>query len=269
MINPIDHVMTRITYTIPMELMTLAFAKYLKIQNRGVSVPQLIETHVIRGRVLKDCNLMGGNYKDIILRYDYMEKVLPVYAGYGLDINYSLYRIPAEERENLPISEVIHLTYPGPAVAGMPPAQMNFGATVGTLAAAALDSQTFGTSIVRPIPELLSGDLVRLVPAQYNGNEWVLKCRLAYDDQFTSLNSSAIEVLAELCLAAMKHYIYVNLSIAIDRSVVEMGFDIGRIREFVDEYKEAEQRYKELLKDFSGTATLSVSGVRNLLQYIL
>lgn len=264
-----DIVLTRIMYTIPVDLLKLAFFQYMKMGNRGMNIESLIETHIIKGRVLKDCNLMGGRVKSIILRYDYMETVVPIYAGYGMDINYTLYRIPAFERDNVPIIEVSNLTYPGPAVAGMPPAQLNFGATVGSLAAGVLDSHTLSTAVVRPIPELLCGDLVRLIPAQYNGNEWVLNCRLAYDDQFTNLNSSAIDTLAELCVCAMKQYCYVKLAINIDRSIVEMGYDIGRIREFVDEYKEAEPRYKELLKDFSGAATLDVNRIRTLLQYAL
>ena len=225
-----------------------------------ISLNDLIMQKVLRGRIAVDCNLFGGKIKQIVLTQSMMEEVQYSIAENAINAGrYCLYRIPAEERENVAISEVNGITYPG----NLGGSHLNMagyggGATIPILAAGVLDSQTYASSPPRPLPELISGDLVRLNPPQYSHIDWVLSARLCYDENFTNMNSSALDSFADLVVCAVKAYIYNKLVISIDRGWVEGGSEIGTIKQIVDTYSEMNERYKELLTSFAGGATLDV-----------
>jgi len=254
MVNAIDLALTEVHFQIPYKLLQLAFMRNTKQFN--LSMDEEIMAQVISPRVIKHCNLVGGKYKEIILRTEFWEPIQLEKAALVSNIGqYSVYRIPPEEREGLPLIDVTEVEWPGVQNGyGLPYSGYYSGNSVANAARKMLDSQTFRSTPPKPTVEVLSGDLIRLNPSQHNHMQWVLTCRLAYDDNFMNMEPSAAKVFAELCVEAVKSYIYNTIVIAMDQAYIEAGAELGVVKSTIEEYKESEARFKELLEKFAGMA---------------
>lgn len=268
--NAIDIALTRLKTRIPAEILDLAFSKR-EVWEANFSIEQMIINKVIRGVVLKDANIFGGKHKEIVLRPEYQEKLQrTIDDGYMNTGQFSLYRIPPEAREGLQIIEVNNLTYRG-NYAGYIPNAVGFsgGVNLNTLGLGVIDSHTFASSPPRPNVEVLSGDLVRLSPSQHASVVWVLQCRIAYDQDFTNLNSSALDTFADVCVAAVKMTVYNTLIIPMDKNITLSGQVLGEFKRIIDTYAEADQRYAELIDKLAGAMVLDPSRMQRLLPYLL
>ena len=268
--NAIDLALTTITNEIPPDVLAYAFSTREE-EEKTWSVQQMVLDKVIQDRVLKDMNVHGGKLKHIVLLPKYREKLrMDVQDAYMHTGPFSLYRIPPEEREGLPLVEVHGLTYRG-NYAGYVPNMNGWagGVNLNTLGQAVLDSHTFASSPPKPNVELLSGDLVKLWPAQHSIIVWVMSCRIAYDKDFTNLNTSALETFEELCLEATKAYIYNQTIIALDRGYVESGYEIGEMKRTIDTYADSRQRYRELREQMVGAMGLDMPKMFELLPFLI
>lgn len=265
--NALNLALGRIHQLIPVEILEYAFSN----RPAGVSIDEQILTHIIRGQVLKDANIYGGRSKQIVLRPEYREELTrnidDAYMNTGM---HSLYRIPPEARDNVAISEVETITFRG-NYAGYVPNTNGWagGVNLNTLGQAVLESHTFAASPPRPTVELLSGDLVKLTPSQHSQQIWVVTCRLCYDEDFTNLNTSSLDTFADLCVAAVKLYIYTRTIVQLDRSTVEAGYEIGTFKDIISGYSDAEERYKELRAELAGAMILSPDRLRTILPFII
>ena len=257
MISAIDYAIKEIRNQIPERMLTLAFQSNLPYYQQ-TTLEEMILNKVIRTRVYDDCNLVGGKYKEIILKPEYMEKFDRDSSTLVSNIGpCSIYRIPPEARENLPISGVIELQWPGCQNGyGIPYTGYYSGNNIRTAAQKMLDAQTLRSTPPKPTVEVLSGDLVRLNPSQHNTQNWVLLVRLQFDPNMTNLNASAIKIYGQLCVAATKAYIHNKLVIETDQAFIEAGAELGRVKEYIDKYEEAEERYQELVDKFHGVAKM-------------
>ena len=241
--NAIDLALTTITNEIPPDVLIYAFSQRTA-EEATWSVQQMVLDKVIQDRVLKDLNVHGGKLKHIVLLPKYREHLrMDVHDAYMHTGPFSLYRIPPEEREGLP--------------------------NLNTLGQAVLDSHTFASSPPKPNVELLSGDLVKLWPAQHSIIIWVMSCSIAYDKDFTNLNNSSLETFEELCLEATKAWIYNQTIITLDRGYVEAGYEIGELKRTIDTYSDSRQRYRELRDQMAGAMGLDPVRTYELLGYIL
>ena len=275
MTNALEVTMVRIMYSIPKDILRLAFYRRRDqdkfIPAELVTLDDLILTKVIRGRVLVDLNLMGGKPKQIVLQQAWREKIKYGPGDYDMNIGpFSLYRIPPEERDNVPIVEVTGIAYPG----NLGGSSLNItgyggGTTLGVIANAVLDSITYASSPSRPNPELLAGDLVKLYPSQHAHVNYVLNCRLCYDEHLTNLNTSAIDTFADLCVCAVKAYCYNELVIDIDRAYVEGGAEVATIGRIVESYADENTKYKELKDLMHGAAFLDPQTLEAFYRYAL
>ena len=79
MTNALEVTMVRIMYSIPKDILRLAFYRRRDqdkfIPAELVTLDDLILTKVIRGRVLVDLNLMGGKPKQIVLQQAWREEI--------------------------------------------------------------------------------------------------------------------------------------------------------------------------------------------------
>ena len=268
--NAIDLALNTITHEIPPDVLKYAFANR-EPEERTWSVQQMVLDKVIQDRVLKDMNIHGGKIKRIVLLPQYKEEMkYDIHDGYMHTGPFSLFRIPPDEREGLPIVEVHGLTYRGNYAGYVPNANgWAGGVNLNTLGQAVLDSHTFASSPPKPNVELLSGDLVRLMPSQHSQIMWVMSCRLAYDKEFTNLNTSALETFQDLCLEATKSWIYNNTIIALDKGYVESGYEIGEMKRTIDTYADSKQRYRELRTEMAGAMNLDPGKMFELLSYII
>ena len=70
--SALEIALVKIHSTIPPEILEYAFANR-ELRNEVVSMDEMILQKVIRYRVIKDMNVDGGKFKEILLRRQYME----------------------------------------------------------------------------------------------------------------------------------------------------------------------------------------------------
>ena len=267
--NAMEQALIRINSTIPKEIIQYAF-QARDPWERSLTVEQLIIKRVIHYRVLANINVFGGKATEIVLQPEYLESIqMTKDDAVSRTGPFSLYRIPPEVRENSPIVEVHSLNYSGNYSSFMPNQVWRGASSAPAAAEAVLDSHTFASSPPKPQVQLLSGDLVKLTPSQHATVCWVMYCRIAYDPEFTNLNTSALETFSKVCEHAVKAYIYNEKVIEINRAFLEHGVDLGVFKEIIDRYAESEERYNELISEMNGAVILDPARMGNLLQYML
>ena len=270
MTNALEIALVKIHSSIPPEILEYAFANR-ELRNEVVSIDDMILQKVIRYRVLKDMNTEGGKFKEILLRHEYME---PLQRNYDDNMmhtgRWSVYRIPPVIREGRPIVEVMSLKFRG-AYAGNQPYSNGYtdGANITTLAQGVLDAHTFQTAPPIPNVELLSGDLVRLYPSQHHGTLWAMNCRLAYDEFLTNLNTSAIQPFADLCVLAVKAYIFNTTTVPLDKAYIMNGYQVGQFKTIIDSYADANEKYDEAYNKLAGAMFLDPQRIQAFLPYIV
>lgn len=264
--DPIRHAIEHIFYHIPKEILIETFIPK-HVQNPN-AIDFYIERNVIT-KVLNDCNLGAGKIKKIVLTTDYLEDTtIPMPYSILSAATIGVYRIPPEMREYRDISSVIEIGYPYSA-AGFTnlnyPAVRSDGQTAMGKGRDMLSSHSWANTNNPPRPILLSGDLIRLDPPQFNHIDYLLTCILKFDKNFTNLNVNAIMPLSELILCATKIFIFNHLVLKIDQARISGGQELGRFREIVDEYANEHERYPELLLAFRGGDTLDTEKLGELI----
>jgi hypothetical protein len=242
-----------------------------KFQNRTTLDFQII-SNVIEDIVIVDCNIDSGRIKYIPLLSQYAEMPEPE-AGFATTIvgQFGIYRIPSEARENVNISKVIGIHYPIRGFTGTNP-HGTFKcpwSTVNALGDELIRSHTMSNTPPMPIPELLQGNLIRLIPDQFAHMDWILSVKLMYDNDMTNLTSSALRRFARMCLYATQMYIYTNLIIKVDKAYIEGGQELGSFKELIDEYKDAEEKYEEERLRFKGINFLDTKTKMTILEAMM
>lgn len=267
--NTMRMVLSNIHNSIPEEILNIAFNP----TNNAVSVDQTIITKVIKNRVLMECNLMAGVTKHILLTYAMIEPMHRTSQENRTFVgNFSVYRVPEYDRDFRPIVSVSAVNYPNytdglPYVYSRP----GLGANAYKLGRAVLESHTMTSGLVVPTGKVLpgGGDLIQLTPAQHTNVDWLVTCRLAYDENFTDLNHSAVFALMDLTLSATKAYIYNRMAIVIDQARIIHGAEQGVIRDIISKYDSEEEKYKELLSEFSGGTLLSPERQQAMIRHMM
>lgn len=273
--NTMRMVLSNIHNNIPEPILNIAFNP----MNSPISIDQLIHEKVIKNRVTMECNLVGGERKSIILSNSMRESSYwngqedMVWTGQENMVmagTHSLYRIPPEVRDHRAIVSVINVDYPNYGHAYPHDyVRPGFGATASRLARAALESHTMSSGMSTPRVELKGPDLIQLFPAQYGDVNWVLSCNLGYDEYFTNLNPQAVLPFMDLTLSATKSYIYNRMAVVIDQARIIHGSEQGVIRDIITKYEGEEERYKELLNEFTGGVTLDPVRMERIIRMIL
>ena len=266
--NAIDVALKRIMHQIPPEILNLAFASGNPMYG-GSSIHASIISNVIKGRVLSDCNLVGGRTISITLDSSWVEPTVrndsEYYAGVGTN---SIYRIPAHARDNADIVQVHHVGQPMPFNGGMQIQDARSASICGYLndLKSTWNGGGMGGS---PIPEVLQGDLIRLHPGHMSHIPWVLVCRIAYDGDFNNLNIGAINKLGNLAVIATKMYVHTTTIVKLDRGYISGGAEIGIIREIISGWGDLEELYQEHLLKFTGSNALDIQRVAPLLKNMI
>jgi hypothetical protein len=70
---------------------------------------------------------------------------------------------------------------------------------------------------------------------------------VSHEANFNNLDPMYYAEFAELVFRAVKAYIYNNLIIDLDEGQIRAGASLGRIREIIDSYADADQMYMDYL----------------------
>jgi hypothetical protein len=82
-------------------------------------------------------------------------------------------------------------------------------------------------------------------------HSWLV-CLVANSGEMENIQPAYYGIVAELSVLACKAFIYTKLRVGIDQGQLMAGQDLGVIKEVVSEYADANQTYRELLKEKGG-----------------
>jgi hypothetical protein len=237
----IQKAIQEVKYAIPVEILNEVFLK--KEFGRTplpVSLDTMIREKVVEPRVMADCNLLGGTQVELPL------------GGVNPDVidrTKIVYRIPKSLTQNRTISRVLSITM-GPAsmmnssYMGVEGYSQILDAAQGMMASQA-GIPIVSTAYIRLIAEntVLVSDYLSLPRASY------LRCYLENDDEYSQLNSMTYPHFCELVELAVKAYIFTNAIIPIGQAQLSGGMELGRFREIIDGYSDANQMYRDFIRE--------------------
>ena len=250
--NPVTVAIQRVKYEIPRDLLNQAFQarRYDPLRRErysdnttAVSLDELIRIAVIEGRVSIDLNLLSGS-----------EVLLPLILAEAelIDRYNAVYRFSKTATAGRTITNVYEVTY-GYAQNSSVGNYGGYGAynsrssqllSVGKdILKSAAGSAPTSTAYVQIIAHntVLINDIN---PIHAYG---ALRCMISNDPNFSNLRPAYYRDFGELVVLATKAYVYNQLVIDLDEGQLRGGLPLGRIREIVDQYADANQMYNELV----------------------
>lgn len=210
------------------------------------SIDELIMEQVIRPRVLVDCNLTGG--QTVIIQLD---GIMPDYV----DNFESVYHVPKRLTMGRSIQSVLSIGY-------MPYANAfnSIGVGYGNISPGSINELT---NVGNRVGDSMSG-----VPPVANAQAWLiaentillrdqfkvtsayyLRCILENDENLNNISPRSWLTFSELCVWAVKSYIYNTALVLLDRGYLEGGQELGSIKSYIETLADAEENYRTFLRE--------------------
>lgn len=238
--NPITKALQDLRYAIPKEILEKTFiSKQYGTFNSPVSLDARIREEVIEKRVLVDCNLVGGTQISIPL--DGLPREQVDYFTY-------VYRIPKNRTQGRSIVRTISVSFGQGNIVG----HTNLGFQGSN---PMLDAMNQVMTSHQPIPQvstayatLVGENTVAIVDSIALPSNIFLRCWIENDENINHLSTTSYDNFSKLVELAVKSYIYINNQIPIDQNVIFAGHQLGRFKEIIDEYRDAEENYRDYLK---------------------
>lgn len=235
----IQKAIQEVKFAIPQEILNEVFLKReFGRTPLPVSLDTMIREKVIDARVMVDCNLLGGTQVELPLAGVTPELV---------DTYKTIYRIPMSLTQNRLISRVLSITISqstmmNSSYMGVEGYSQILEAAKGMMAAQA-GIPIVSTAYIRLIAEntVLVSDYMSLPRSAF------LRCFLENDSEYSQLNSMTYPHFSQLVELAVKAYIYNNAIIPMGMGQLVGGMELGRFREIIDSYSDANQMYKEYI----------------------
>lgn len=241
--TPITKLLSEARFRIPLEILNEVFLpKQTYWRGPTPSLDEMIKSKVITPRLLVDVNMVGGIQTMVSL------EGLPSQEA---DQFMSVYHIPKDRTQGKTISSVLSVSYLTPAMISRMPALSNFASCSVTptlmAAQAMIDSVT-------PIPvsssarvELVGENTIVIRDLMPILGSTFIRCILDADENMSNLRRAAYPVFCRLGVMAIKSYIYNNHTVSMDQGQIQFGSTIGRFKEIIDSYADAEEMYQEYL----------------------
>jgi hypothetical protein len=248
--DPVTTAINNIKFEVPREILNQAFmpkrydpTRRVRYQDNvfAASIDELIRTIVVDGRVAIDVNLLSGTEMVLPLSHAERDHVDPwnVIYRFGTDVTggrriTAVYEVLYGVTQGLNGNNVSGLTMQRSS-AMLKVGRDILNASVGVNTASTSYCQLVGQNTV------LVNDVNQMIA--YGG----LRCRLSHELNFNDIKPVYYHAFGELVTLATKAYIYNTLVIDLDEGAIKGGASLGRIREIVDQYADANQMYKEYL----------------------
>lgn len=241
--NAVTYALKQCEWTIPSEILDLVFLSggLQQLTGYGISRSSRILETVIVPRVLTDCNLMGG--REVVIPLEKATRQI-------LDPMNSLFYIPKTLTQNSSISRALSVVYVNPNIGNN---MVVRGLTTGFSTSPLLDgansllNAAAGPVVLSTAHCYLTGsENTILITGQLQILPNIaLRCWLELDNNLSHLQPTSYDKFAQLVEYAVKAYIYNNRVIKMDQDQLMSGMTIGRFKEIVDSYSDAEQNYKD------------------------
>lgn len=246
-LNTLAKALDEIKFSIPSQVLQEAFREKRPYWKKApIGLDELIMTKVIRPRVLVDCNLVGGIMVNVPL-----EGLTPEFVD-----NFNLvYHIPKDRTDNRSIVSVTSVSYM-PYATAFNSAGLGYGAVaplsmneVNNTAQRIADS----VSGVPPISNhdvSVVGENTVLIKDQFRvTTAYVLRCILSNEENLNNISPRSYLAFAELCIHAVKAFIYNELYIRVGQAYLEGGQELGEMKSYIDSLSDANENYKTYLRE--------------------
>lgn len=240
--GPIARACAEMKFRIPPRILDIVFIKRNEhLRQAPMSLDEHILTQVIRPRVLMDCNLVGG--AEVLIRLDGFQTDRP--NDYT-----SVYRIPKEVTNGRTITSVLNITFADPTRIS------SYGVAAGCqntpllqMGQAAMDAMGAIPMTSTAYAQIIGENVIMVRDTIVLPANSFIRCLLSYDDELSHIQIRSYPAFVKLVELAVKAYIFNQSIIEMDMGELFGGHNLGRIKEIIDSYADAEQQYQEYLAE--------------------
>ncbi len=242
--NAIMNAIQDIKLTIPSQILDLVFGNREAFWKAAPeSVDSRILSMVIRPRVLKDLNLVGGAEMLVSLQG------VPCEIQPGNDYT-MVYRIPKSRTNGRTIMSALNVTFSNPgAISTVNPYVDASSSQLLNVASQLLDSMGTIPITSTAYVQLIGENVVMVRDTTMLPTNIYLRCVVANDENLNHLQHKSYRPFSQLCQHAVKAYIYNNHIIPMDMAELQGGQALGRIKEIIDSYSDQEELYQTFLTE--------------------
>lgn len=240
--NPVQKALSEIKYRIPPEVLHTVFVKRTeRWRDAPKSIDEQVMTLVIRPRVMVDANLVGG--REIWVLLDGCR------IG-GDDVYESVFRIPKNRTNGASIMSVLNVSFADPSrisaagIAANGQNNMMLQAGQAVMDAMGMIPQTSTARI-----ELIGENVVLVRDVMTMPANAYLRCLVGNDENLNNIQLRSYHHFSKLVEFAVKSYIYNTYIVQLDIGELRGGQTLGRIKEIIDGYADAEQNYQDYLRE--------------------
>ncbi len=245
--NIIIKALDTIRFNIPSELLKVAFLDNVRsFRNSPTNLNEAILTTILRPRVLIDANLVGG--EEVIVDLDGV-------PHRNID-NYSVvYEIPTQRINYRSLMNVLSVGYGQSTSTNYAPfvgADNNTCSGPNEVLKAATrvgDSLSSVPNVSTAKASIVGENTVVIYDQAGIAGFYVLRCLVANEENLNNISPRSFIPFSELCVHAVKSYIYNNLIVKLDNAYLSGGQELGAIRNLVESYSDAEENYMTYLSE--------------------
>ena len=240
--NMIEKALMDVRNRIPVEILELAFRR---IDYLGRPLPISIDTKVremvIDARVMVDCNIVGG--EQILIKLDEVvpQWVEPPYSA--------VYNISKSLTRGKTITTALSIGYGNMAAAGTAyQAQFNTSAMMDA-ANQVLQSHLSVPLVSTAAVELIGENVIYVRDTMSIPQTLWLRCVIQNDENLNNMGMRYALDFSKLVELATKAFIYNTLNIRVDLGQLHGGMNIGRVRDIIDTYADANEMYDTFIEE--------------------
>lgn len=258
MSSAVDHALNDLHFNIPSELLNAAFmlneAVYTHTGLRQIlntSLNETITSRVIKGKVLRDCDVVGGE-----------EIIIPLYdTVFWKPDNYTVcFRVDKSKTQGRTITAVMSVMYgypdalygtPTNAIGAYTPAASAFN-RIGAVSNAAyglLTSYGPAAEIQLSNVAIVGENTIVIYETQLITEQLTLRCRVTNDQELNNIPQRAWPQFSQLVEHAVKAFIYKQLWLKIDQGQLVGGAELGAFKDIVSEWRDSADNYKDYLRN--------------------
>lgn len=239
----------RVKFEVPSEVLRYTFSptRYdpskeglIRDYSTGINNDTVIRRQVVEARVLVDLNLCSG--VEVFIPLDRVQSE-------RIDNWTYVYRIPKELTQGRSITEVYGLSYGQGHTLGNVGVISEDRSMVLEAAAGLMQSNVAWTQVQTSYCTLVADNTVMVTNMNRVPGIAYLRCLVSHEPNLANISNHYADVFSELVILATKAYIYTRTIIQLDEGAIRGGASLGRIREIVDSYADANTLYKEHLRD--------------------
>lgn len=243
--NPISKALDEITFRIPREILQVVFIDpYQRYRDMPSSdIKERIRFLVLQQRVLVDCNLVGGVEVRIPLDDVPSETVD---GGYT-----TVFRVPKTKTNGRSISTVFDVTYGDLYNTQSGSGVYSYSRTSPALqvASAVMEAGLRTPYVGSARVDLIGENVVMVQDSIILPQNLYLRCALENDDTLSNIKARSYPVFSKLVELAVKSYVYNTYAIRLDMGELQAGVQVGKFKEIVESYSDAETMYQEFLTE--------------------